>query len=464
MVTFKRKILRPLLVVVTMITLLNASGTTFLPSSETASSELVLTVQTERPHYGPGEVVKIRGNLTDTNGTAIQDAKIAVEVKNPRNNTIFLDIVFSSPIGTYEDSFRLNKNTPLGEYHVYATANAVRYPTTMNQTTFIVMENHDITVTNVKPSKTMVGEGYFLSINVTVENQGDYTETFNVTVYYNETAITMPDGKNYTTTTLPSGNSTNLTLTWNTTGVAEGNYTISAHATPVPSETDIADNTYIDGVVMIIKPPRILSFHCTPNSFSPNNDGRQDTTTIRATFSTTVNWILEIRNSSGTIMRSWNGTATFKWQGAMLQQVWNGTDEAGKIVPEGTYNATLTGKDLYGTPLEPKTISLIVDTAKPIISDVSDHPDPFNPHIGQTTTINYTLSEKCHVTIKIYDPASRLIKILRATQLAGPNSMTWDGKVQGLIVPDGEYRYEIYATDMAGNEATPAIGTTTVAP
>ena len=110
---------------------------------------------------------------------------------------------------------------------------------------------HDIEVTNLLPSKTVVGQGYSVYINVTVENQGDYTETFNVTVYYNETAITLPNGKNHTTTTLTSGNSTTITLTWNTTGVAKGNYTIKAIADTVPGETDTDDNTKVDGWVIV---------------------------------------------------------------------------------------------------------------------------------------------------------------------------------------------------------------------
>ena len=40
---------------------------------------------------------------------------------------------------------------------------------------------YDIATTNVTPSKTVIGQNYSLSIYVTVENQGDYTETFNVT-------------------------------------------------------------------------------------------------------------------------------------------------------------------------------------------------------------------------------------------------------------------------------------------
>jgi len=102
---------------------------------------------------------------------------------------------------------------------------------------------HDIAVTNVTTSKTVVGQGYFSNVTVTLENQGDFEETFDVAVHYNETAITLPNGKNHTTTTLTSGNSTTITLTWNTTGVAKGNYTISAVADTVPDETDTDDNT-----------------------------------------------------------------------------------------------------------------------------------------------------------------------------------------------------------------------------
>jgi parallel beta-helix repeat protein len=48
---------------------------------------------------------------------------------------------------------------------------------------------HDITVTNITPSKTVVGQNYSMKINVTVADEGNYTETFNVTLSANATAI-----------------------------------------------------------------------------------------------------------------------------------------------------------------------------------------------------------------------------------------------------------------------------------
>jgi hypothetical protein len=55
-----------------------------------------------------------------------------------------------------------------------------------NHTLYAVfIGHHDVTVTSVSPSKTVVGQSYITSINVTAANQGDYTETFNITLYAN---------------------------------------------------------------------------------------------------------------------------------------------------------------------------------------------------------------------------------------------------------------------------------------
>jgi len=56
------------------------------------------------------------------------------------------------------------------------------------------------------------------------------------------------------TVTLTIGASTVISFTWNTTGVARSNYTISAVADTVPGETDTADNTYINGIVTVTIP------------------------------------------------------------------------------------------------------------------------------------------------------------------------------------------------------------------
>jgi parallel beta-helix repeat protein len=105
---------------------------------------------------------------------------------------------------------------------------------------------HDVAVTNVTPSKTVVGQGYSTSIKVTLENQGNFTENFNVTTYYDDTPI-----ETKTVANLPPSEETTITFTLDTTGFEKGNYTISAYAWPVPGETDTGDNNYTDGTIRV---------------------------------------------------------------------------------------------------------------------------------------------------------------------------------------------------------------------
>jgi len=113
--------------------------------------------------------------------------------------------------------------------YVIDASNTDRYPL-MNPHT-----PHDVAIMNVSP-KTVVGLGYCLNVSVTAANQGDYPETCNVTVYANNTQIeTQP-------VTVETGTFTTMTFTWNTTGFAKGNWTISAYAEPVLNETYVEDN------------------------------------------------------------------------------------------------------------------------------------------------------------------------------------------------------------------------------
>ncbi len=105
---------------------------------------------------------------------------------------------------------------------------------------------HDIKITNVTAFPTEVTIGDSLSINVDLENEGDMSETFNVTSYYDTTVI-----ETKTVTDLASHSEVRLNFTWNTLGVSEGNYTIKAVASAVAGETDTDDNSYIDGTVSV---------------------------------------------------------------------------------------------------------------------------------------------------------------------------------------------------------------------
>ena len=105
----------------------------------------------------------------------------------------------------------------------------------------------DVAVLNVVASTNATYVGWSVKINVTVANEGDIAETFNVSAYYDDFLI-----ETLTVTDLASGMNTTLTFVWDTQDAAPcHNYTIKAEASAVLYEMDLADNIYIDGKVKI---------------------------------------------------------------------------------------------------------------------------------------------------------------------------------------------------------------------
>jgi cytochrome c biogenesis protein CcdA len=106
---------------------------------------------------------------------------------------------------------------------------------------------HDVAVLSVTPTSNSITRGEILDINVTVKNEGNLTESFNVTAYYNDANLIdiLPVDN------LITGAEMSLIFQWNTTDVVEGNYNISARADNIENEADTQDNLRYDGVVEI---------------------------------------------------------------------------------------------------------------------------------------------------------------------------------------------------------------------
>jgi hypothetical protein len=111
-----------------------------------------------------------------------------------------------------------------------------------------VWDSRNTEISKATASKTVIGQGYTLQINVTVFNYGIFDEASNITVYANSTIIETKQA------TLTRANPTTITFTWNTTSFAKGNYTITAYTAPVPDETNTADNTLTAGLITVSHP------------------------------------------------------------------------------------------------------------------------------------------------------------------------------------------------------------------
>ena len=138
--------------------------------------------------------------------------------------------------------------------------------------------SHDVAVIDVAPSKSLVEQGDTLEVNVTVANQGDFTETFNLTLYVNSTIIGTE-----TITDLVCGTSETVTFPWNTKSFPRDNYMISAYATPVHGELDITNNNFTYGTIKI----GVHDIAISTISFSKQKPSINETITISVTLQNT---------------------------------------------------------------------------------------------------------------------------------------------------------------------------------
>ncbi len=186
---------------------------------------------------------------------------------------------------------------------------------------------HDVAVVDVEPSTTSVVLGDPVSIDVTVANEGDFPETFDVTTYWDIGALRGVIGTK-TVTNLEGGTSTTppLAFTWDTTGICTGTYNMSAEAS-LQGETDPADNTLIDDVVTVFHPEAPVANFTS----SPEKPEVHETVTF-------------------------NATASYDPNGQIVSWDWNFNDGnvgSGEVVTHayteaGTYNVTLTVEDNDG--------------------------------------------------------------------------------------------------------------------
>jgi outer membrane protein assembly factor BamB len=100
---------------------------------------------------------------------------------------------------------------------------------------------HDVAVIGLEVSKTVVGRGYQVTMNVTIENQGTVAETFNATVFLNLTSTEV------FTVTLSNRSSTVVCSLCNTSTLVFGKYSLSVTAGPVPGDGHSEDNTLVGG-------------------------------------------------------------------------------------------------------------------------------------------------------------------------------------------------------------------------
>jgi hypothetical protein len=111
---------------------------------------------------------------------------------------------------------------------------------------WIITTIRDVAVTAIT-TDTWAYRGWIVTINVTVENKGNTTETVTLKTYYDTTLI-----KETLVADLAPQETRTLTVNWNTTLVTPCHeYTISAEIPQIPYEFNTTNNIYVNGKIKI---------------------------------------------------------------------------------------------------------------------------------------------------------------------------------------------------------------------
>jgi len=165
---------------------------------------------------------------------------------------------------TTDDPIITHSYASAGDYTIVLTVEDNIGLTNSTQDTITITAIHDVAITALTFTPNSVRIGQQITISITVVNKGNFTETFNIAVYYDDTAI-----ESTTITNLAPEASDTKTILWNTTGVNPDTYNLKAIAATVTGETETNDNTFIvENAVSIQKLDSELSISASPDTFT----------------------------------------------------------------------------------------------------------------------------------------------------------------------------------------------------
>ncbi|MEM2507628.1 MAG: CARDB domain-containing protein, partial [Nitrososphaeria archaeon] len=169
-----------------------------------SAARLLLNVWTDRTCYARGELVKIYGTVAFENGTFVENATVAIEVKNPNNSTVFLDITYSLADGVFQDSFRLSSIAIVGHYTIYVSASKNEHVGLAFSVFYVTSD--DLSIVDVTPiqvvwgaSALVAGKHTLLKVDVLNSFEDDVITQVRITIngkvfeenlYLNHTHVT----------------------------------------------------------------------------------------------------------------------------------------------------------------------------------------------------------------------------------------------------------------------------------
>jgi len=197
-------------------------------------------------------------------------------------------------------------------------------------------------------------------------------------------------------------------------------------------------------------PPAITGSSVSPSVFSPNGDGRQDSTTISVSVTGLIRygWVVEPFADGAAGAPIVQGSV----DGESVSYTWDGRAQDGSLAPDGTYRVTVWTADASDNRSSVQEF-VTIDNMAPVLTSTAT-PASISPNgdrRSDSTALGMASSEPVAGRARVMDGngvAVRTWKFGAATT----GSWTWDGKdAAGKIVRDGTYAFRLDGVDPAGN-------------
>jgi outer membrane protein OmpA-like peptidoglycan-associated protein/flagellar hook assembly protein FlgD len=172
--------------------------------------------------------------------------------------------------------------------------------------------------------------------------------------------------------------------------------------------------------------------------FSPDNDGNKDSLNISADSSEEDKWSAEILNSANKTVRE------FVWKGTVKDFKWDGRDNNGNSVKDGSYKLKISSKDSAGNYSEEKIEDIVIDTRDTKIFVTADK-NNFSPNednkldfIVLKTLVNVKDGiESWKLVIK--DDRNKIYKTF-TSEKGIPSKIVWKGEDDEGKITEGKYK------------------------
>jgi flagellar hook assembly protein FlgD len=240
----------------------------------------------------------------------------------------------------------------------------------------------------------------------------------------------------------------------------EGTYTYKIYATNTYGNDTETGSVTIDYDSSSCTTPSITSHYVTPTSFDPDDDDARITFTTNTSSDVTVT----IRDNSGVIRTLVDDDSM---SSGTHNVYWNGNDDDGDQVDDGTYTYRIYTTNSCGTYTEQSTVR--VDTGNDnndddfdddygdLISNISVEDATFDPDDGERAKLLFDVEEDdVAITVKVINEDENTVRTLlsnRDYDESNENSIYWNGKDDDSdIVDDDLYIFKITATKSGNTE------------